>query len=319
MSRATAAEPRGTPLFTLGDLRRRLAAVPGLVPATVEPPASHGRAEEARIIPAELIEPRPLGTRALGPPEAWPGPVAFLDGIQRYVVLAYAGTMPVVGADVAAAVRERNGREARTVISERRRLLIGRPEALALAAAALPGIRTVALAAEEPSHPLRDLELARAVVDRARGEVELSVGNAYRRGASHWLVVDGSLAESPVWTADPRMIGVAKSHATLPFGGPDLVTYLHLPAGHRSSVFRPASRHRAPVYAWGLRLWDWAGRDLFFGLVRVEAAPTEESLRLADSISRWLLAERAPVSADARWDRLLYGIHGVEEYLRAQR
>jgi hypothetical protein len=35
-------------------------------------------------------------------------------------------------------------------------------------------------------------------------------------------------------------------------------------------------------------------------------------------LSRRLLAERAPLSTpDQRWDRLLYGIHSVETYLRA--
>ena len=73
------------------------------------------------------------------------------------------------------------------------------------------------------------------------------------------------------------------------------------------------------MYAWGLRLWPWEGRDLLFGLVRVEAARRPETLALADEWSRWILAERAPVSApDARWDRLLYGIHNVEDYLRAR-
>jgi hypothetical protein len=114
------------------------------------------------------------------------------------------------------------------------------------------------------------------------------------------------------------MLGVSKSHATLPFGGSDLETYLRLAPGHRTSVFQPSSRRFAPVYAWGLRLWPWEGRDLLFGLVRVEAAPTAESLARADEFSRWLLAERAPVSApDARWDRLLYGIHNVEDFLAA--
>jgi hypothetical protein len=160
--------------------------------------------------------------------------------------------------------------------------------------------------------------LARAAVDRARGEVERLVGEAYRRQSSHWLVVDGSLAEVPGWASDSRMIGVSKSHSTLPFDGSDLVTYLHLPQGHRSSVFQPASRQWAPVYAWGFRLWDWAGKDLFYGLVRVEAAPTPDTLRMADLVSRWILAERAPISADPRWDRLLYGVHGVEQFLRAR-
>ncbi|HSE67337.1 MAG TPA: hypothetical protein VLB12_10130 [Gemmatimonadales bacterium] len=37
-----------------------------------------------------------------------------------------------------------------------------------------------------------------------------------------------------------------------------------------------------------------------------------------DELSRWILAERAPVSTpDSRWDRLLYGIRAVEEYLRS--
>jgi hypothetical protein len=315
LSSVTAAEPRSDP--SLSELRRRLRAVPGVVTASVEPPASQGRTDEARIVPGTLVEP-PMAARPVGPAEPWEGPVAFLDGVQRFEVVAYVDTMPLVCGDVAAAVRERTGREARTVGSEHRRLVIGRPEALVRADSALRDCRTVALDSEEPAHPLRDLELARAALDRARSEVERVVGDGYRRGSSHWLVVDGSLAEAPTWAGDPRMIGVSKSHATLPFDGPELVTYLHLPEGHRSSVFQPASRQWAPVSAWALRLWDWTGKDLFYGLVRVEAAPTAETLAMADRISRWILAERAPISADPRWDRLLYGIHGVEEFLRAR-
>jgi hypothetical protein len=176
---------------------------------------------------------------------------------------------------------------------------------------------TVAVETGDPAHPLRDVDLARAAVDRARGELERRVAHAYRRRADSWLIVDGSLAESLVWANDPRMVGVAKSHATLPFEGKELVTYLELAVGHRSSVFQPASRQRAPVYAWGLRLWDWTGKDLLYGLVRVETAATAASASTADQLSRWLLAERAPISADARWDRLLYGVHSVEQFLRA--
>jgi hypothetical protein len=292
--------------------------VPGVVTASVAPPASRGRSEEARIVPGTLIEP-PMAARPVGPAEPWEGPVAFLDGVQRSEVVAYAGAMPLVFGEVAAAVRERAGRglEARTVQAERRRVVIGRPEALARVEAVLGDCRTIALDSEEPAHPLRDFELAQAALDRARGEVERVVGDRYRAASPHWLVVDGSLAESPGWAGDGRMIGVSKSHATLPFDGAELVTYLQLPPGHRSSVFQPASRQRVPVYAWGLRLWDWTGKDLLYGLVRVEAAATAETLARADRFSRGLLAERAPVSADPRWDRLLYGIHGVEAYLRA--
>ena len=302
---------------SLRELRRRLADVPGLTAASWTPPASHGRAEEARIVPAELIE-RPLLARSVGAPETWPGSVAFLDGVQRCEVVGYAGAAPLLLAEIAAAVRERSGREARTVLVERRRLAVARAEVLDRVAGAFEGIETVVLETEEPAHPLRDVELARAAVDSARGELERRVGEAYRNRSDGWVVVDGSLAESPAWAADPRMLGVSKSHATLPFGGSELVTYLELPMGSRSSVFQPGSRRRAPVYAWGLRLWDWTGKDLLYGLVRVEGAATATTLAQVDQLSRWVLAERAPISADARWDRLLYGIHSVEQFLRAQ-
>src|SRR5919198_5525733 len=113
------------------------------------------------------------------------------------------------------------------------------------------------------------------------------------------------------------MIGVAKSHATLPFGGAELECYLRLPAGHRSSVFAPETRSVAPVHAWALRLWPWEGKDLLHGLIRVEVCPANADSDTANAISRWLLAERAPMSTpDPRWDRLLYGIHAVEVFLR---
>lgn len=305
---------------TIRELRRLLAPVPGMVPAALVPPASHGREDEACISPATLVEPGPVTSRAVGAPEVWPGPVAFLDGTQRIEVVGYFGTSPLMVAEVAAAVRERVGRDTRTVAARRRTLAIARPQVLAAVAASLADIETVALPDDEPGHPLRDLDAARHAVDRARGEVERIVGDDYRKSSPHWMVVDGSLAESPAWAQHPRMVGVSKSHSTLPFEGADLVTYLQLPAGHRSSIFQPASRRHAPVYAWGFRLWPWAGRDLLYGLVRIEVAARRESLAAADIISRWILAERSPISApDGRWDRLLYGIRGVEDYLRVGR
>jgi hypothetical protein len=255
--------------------------------------------------------------RTPGAAELCPVPIAFLDGVQRHEVVGYAGTFPLVLGEVAAAVRERVGRLATTVTSRRQPVLIGRPEALDVVPPGLVRCATIALTNDEAPHPLRDLELARAGLDRARGEIERRVAEEYRRMSGNWLIADGSLAETPAWATDQRMIGVSKSHATLPFDGPELATYLHLPVSHRTSVFQPASRQWAPVYAWGLRLWDWTGKDLFFGLVRVEMAPRTETIAIADTVSRWILAERAPVSADPRWDRLLYGIHGVEEFLRA--
>jgi hypothetical protein len=298
------------------DLRRVLSAA-GVMPATARPPGSQGRTEEATTRPATLIEGDVVAGHPVGRATPCPEPLAFLDGVQRHQVVAYVGTCPLVAATVGAGVRQRVGRELRTAVELSERLLLGRPEALA-AAPPTPGYRQVALPDEDPEHPIRDLDSAVAAIDDARSHLEVAAGEAFRRESDGWLVVDGSLAMSPHWAGDPRMLGVSKSHTTLPFEGTNLEAYLRLPEGCRSSVFQPASRRVAPVYAWGLRLWDWTGRDLLFGLVRVEAAPQPETLERVDEFSRWLLAERAPISApDARWDRLLYGIHNVEEYLRA--
>jgi hypothetical protein len=307
------------PAVNLSHLRRTL-AVRGLTPASVVPEASGGRTEEACIRPASLVEDAELSWHAVGAAEAWPGTLAFLDGVQRSVLLAYAGSAPIVVAEVAAAVRERRARCLTTVLEERRLLLIGRPAALDAAGELPAGLDTVALPADEPPHPVRDLANAARAVDRARGALELALGEEYRRRSDGWLVVDGALTESPLWAADPRMVAISKSHATLPFDGPDLDRFLRLPPNHRSSVYTPQTRSLTPIREWALRLWPWEGKDVFHGLVRVEVAPENGTPELADVLSRRILAERAPLSTpDHRWDRLLYGIHSVESYLRASR
>lgn len=305
-------------LVNLAHLRREL-AVRGLTPATVVPESSGGRAEEACIRPATLEEDESLAWHPIGAAEPWPGPLAFLDGVQRSVMLAYAGPAPVVVGEVAAAVRERRDRRLATVVEARELLVIARPDALAAAGDFPSGVRTVALPTDESPHPVRDLANAGRALDRARGALELAVGDRYRARSDGWLIVDGTLSESPTWARDPRMVGVAKSHATLPFDGPELDRFLRLPCGYRSSLYTPQTRSVAPVRQWALRLWPWEGRDVFHGLVRVEVAPENGTPVMADLLSRRLLAERAPLSTpDHRWDRLLYGIHAVESYLRAR-
>ena len=269
--------------------------------------------------PARLIEHATLSCQAVGPAIPWPDPVAFLDGVQRLELLAYAGSAPVFAGMIAAGVRERREGRLSTALEARRWLALGRPSALAAAGPALHRLEPVALPDHDPVHPVRDLTQASRALDRARGALELEVGRAYRRRSDAWLVVDGALSESPEWAADPRAVGVSKSHATLPFEGPDLERYLRLPVGHRTSVFAPESRSVAPVLAWAVRLWPWEDRDLFHGLIRVEVAPENGGSESADLLTRRVLAERAPLSTpDPRWDRLLYGIHSVEQYLRAR-
>lgn len=288
-------------------------------PAQGLPPASDGRSDQASIQEAALVEDQELTAHPLGQAEPWEGPVAFLDGIQRWEVVAYAGSSPIVVATVAAAVRKREGRKFSTAAESRRELMIARPEALAAAGKVIEDWTTVALATDEAPHPVGDAVQARIHVEQARAECEREAGRAFRKKDAGWLVVDGSLTESPDWASDPKMLGVIKSHASLPFGGTELETWLRLPYAHRTSVYQPKSRARAPVYAWAVRLWEWEGKDLLHGLVRVEGAAQGRTVAEAQRISRWLLNERAPISTpDARWDRLLYGIHDVERYLKAK-
>ena len=302
------------------DVIRRAAKAKGLTPATVVPEASGGRMEEASIRPARLVEGTGLQAIPLGPAQEWPSTLAYLDGVQRSEVVAYAGAAPIVAGEIAAAVRERKDRRLFTVAEERRVVVMGREAALDSAGEALNGLDPIVLPDDEPIHPLRDLINAAEALDRARGALEVVVGDRYRSGSNGWLIVDGSLSESPRWAADPKMVAISKSHSILPFEGDDLESYLRLPPGHRSSIYAPATRSLAPVRAWGLRLWPWEGKDLFHGLIRVEVAPPNGSSELANVLSRWILAERAPVSApDRRWDRLLYGVYSVEQYLKARR
>jgi len=302
-------------LNKLTNLRRAL-ALRGLTPASLIPEASGGRTDNAAIRPARLIEGDRLQWLPVGLAERWPDPLAFLDGVQRTELLAYSGHSPIVVAVIAAAVRERADRRLHTVLEERRALVLARPEALEAAGDVVAGFDPVALPADEPGHPSLDMIQAARAVDQARGSLEIALGARYRARSTGWLVVDGGLTESPDLAADPRMVGIVKSHASLPFDGADLDRYLRLPPAHRSSLFTPETRSLTPVSSWALRLWPWEGKDLFHGLIRVEVAPNCAPEK-ADILSRWLLSERAPLSApDGRWDRLLYGIHSVEQYLR---
>jgi hypothetical protein len=226
----------------------------------------------------------------------------------------------VVAAVVQAAVRIRHDRRMQRAVASERRIVVGRADALHALGNALEHHELLPLDDEEPPHPIRDVERANAVVDKARAGLEIEVAAAFReQSAECWLLIDGSLAASPDWANDSRMLGIVKSHASLPFEGTELECYLTLPTGHRTSIFQPQTRRVTPLFAWGLRLHDFAGKDLFHGLVRIEASATDATLESADQLSRHLVAERAPLADDRRSDRLLYGIHDVERYLRARR
>ena len=296
----------------------------GAVAASYVPEAATGRADVAELAGAELVEDAELAVHPVAPGSG-PASVAFLDGIQYWRVVAYVGVAPVVRAHVAAAVRRRDrDRRPHTVAEQARELAIARLEALSAAQRRIlesGGADLVDLPDAEAAQPARALEAARQAVERERVAVEKALGERAAAGLAEgeWLVVDGVLSESAQLAGHPRALGVIKSHSAQYFEGAELERALTIPAGHRTSVFRPRGRARHEVYAWYLRLWPWEGNDLLYGLLRIEAAARAETVARAGAISGWLLRERAPVSTpDARWDRLLYPIHDVETYLKSR-
>jgi hypothetical protein len=192
---------------TLDAIRHALGGL-GLTAASMVPEASGGRREEACISLARLVEGACLEAVPLEPGSGGPPSLAFLDGVQRSEIVGYSGAAPLVVADIAAAVRERQGRRLLTVVEEGRRLILGRPSALAAAIPALDGMEQVPLPDDGPPHPVRDLMHAAQALDRCRGALEIAAGVRYRAVSDEWLIVDGALSESPRWASDPRTIAV---------------------------------------------------------------------------------------------------------------
>src|SRR4051812_11445334 len=151
--------------LNLQSLRRALAKS-GMTPASFVPEASGGRLEEASIKPARLLEGRRLEAVAVGLAGIWPGPLAYLDGVQRLEVVGYHGSSPLLAAEIAAAVRERHDRRLHTVTHKTRRLILARPAALAAAGAAVLEHEPVPLPDDDAPHPVRDLLNASRALDR---------------------------------------------------------------------------------------------------------------------------------------------------------
>lgn len=300
----------------------------GAVPASSVPDASLGRSDVEEFSGADPVEDPDLCIHALGGARPLaPAAVSFLDGIERWRVAGYGGVTPIVEAHVAAAVRRRAGPDRRplTVAEHAEELAVTRLDRLPEAvrdALERSGVRLAEIAAEDAGQPARALAAARAEVQKARAALErrLAEGHLSGMGAEEWLVVDGVLSDSAALSGHPRALGVVKSHGAQYFVGAELERALTLPVGHRTSVFRPKRRGaRRDIHSWYLRLWPWEGKDLLYGLVRVEACARADTVALASGVSAWLMKERAPLATpDRRWDRLLYPIHDVETYLRAR-
>ncbi len=287
---------------------------------TLRTPDQAPRLEAAAAIESDAIQVRALPD---GPAEGF---VAFLDGIQRSRVLAHAGTVPIVHGAVAAAVRARHQRRPRTwgaaIVSQALYAPLGVLDpALARALGDRIPLRDTGRADEDApalQHPQEHTARALTAVQRAREAAELSlIGDWVQRGGGP-LLVDGGISGSAEGTRSEIVVGVVKSHRTLYADAAALPLVLGLREGERTTAVRMSSPRRHPVASWYLRLRDGAGRGPLFGLVRVEVALPADVTARADLVSRWLLAERTPVSLpDARWDVMVYGVRECEQYLSA--
>jgi hypothetical protein len=304
----------------------------GAIPAAYVPPpsASAGRAGEdvEAIEGADVVEDAELQAHVVPDRGAArvPAAVSFLNGIERWSVRAYDGIVPVVDAYVAAAVRRRDERGVLHTTLERTRSFVVAPvermraHLRAVLEQSAPDIER--MDGELAGLPARYLEKVESTVRRARAHLERELADA-GTDALHmeeWLVLDGLLSRSPAVARHPRALGVIKSHGAQFLEGRGLERALTLPAGHRTSVFAVRGGHtRTEVYSWYLRLWPWEGNDLLYGLLRIEARAHAETIARASELSAWLWAERAPLATPAtRWDRLLYPLQHVEEYLKTR-
>jgi hypothetical protein len=249
---------------------------------------------------------------------------AFLDGVQRSEVCAWCGPVPLVYAHVRAVIRARVGRRLVTWgEGPLARSALYVPPQVSLNA--LPALGVVTLDPEpEPrdGHPHLAIRQAYRRVQADREAVERQLAERFVRQSDEVLYVDGGLPNSRPVLAQGSALGVIKSHHTLYVTGDALRAVLALAGGERSSVFEVGTHWgRDAVASWYLRLHGPAGRDPFWGLVRVEIpmrrlAP--DARAAANDVSLMVLAERAPLALpDKRWDTMAYGIHDCEEYLTA--
>ena len=316
----------------LRDIRRALAELDSAASRATEwqgraleqEPALGG--ESPRTVAAQLLE-GAFEAREVQPRLS--GFAGFLDGVQTSRVVAFAGGVPIVVATVAAVVRERVERRLRTWeagFETKLHLYVPRqfmqPDLLQqLDSSGVEVVDTLEGDKGEWPHPHLLLQRAVHTVQRQREELERELAERWCRVRGQPLLVDGGLPPGGACRALRYCVGAVKSHNTLYATGPLLESILALPVGWRSPAIRVERHWAPPCTSWYLRLHPPAPDDPLRGLLRVEAALeagpslTEE----ADTISGWLLNERAPLALpDSRWPVLLYGIRDCEEWLRAK-
>jgi hypothetical protein len=294
----------------------------------------------------------PVGSRALGGHDGASRLCYFLDGVQSSREIGRLGMSPVIVSTVAAAIVNRCGRRFSRMPLESPPAVV---QAVILPRSAgdekVKTFWDLLLAAgfseldpdEVPSSPHLVLDSAEYIVEadpsdyvglreRARGRVRslrerLEAGLLRRwegddrvlEDSEAWIAVDGQLKD--IRESNRRAIGLIKSVARPEFVGKDVGMLLDLEPGMRTTSFVPdwqvsldPGKQRT---SWYLRMWPpQRGADALGSLMRVEAQRDTEPEQI-DEISRWILAERAPLAKpDPRWPAMIYPIQYVEKILK---
>jgi hypothetical protein len=181
------------------------------------------------------------------------------------------------------------------------------------------------MAEADPSDYVGMRERARVRVRALRERLEggmmrrWELDNRTLEDSDAWIAVDGQLKD--IRESNRRAIGLIKSVARPEFVGKDVGMLLDLEPGMRTTSFIPDWQLRRDPSerrtSWYLRMWPpQRGADALGSLMRVEA-PRDMEPDIVDEISRWILAERAPLAKpDPRWPAMVYPIHYIEKILK---
>jgi hypothetical protein len=161
----------------------------------------------------------------------------------------------------------------------------------------------------------------RALRERLEGEMlrQWELDDRTLEDPDAWIAVDGQLKD--IRESNRRAVGLIKSVARPEFVGKDVGMLLDLEPGMRTTSFVPDWQLRRDLSerrtSWYLRMWPpQRGADALGSLMRIEA-PRDTEPEKIDEISRWVLAERAPLAKpDPRWPAMIYPIHYVEKILK---
>jgi hypothetical protein len=293
----------------------------------------------------------PPGPRDLGEHDGTSRLCYFLDGVQSSREIGRIGMSPVVIATVAAAIINRCDRRfsrmplesppvvVQAVILPRSagdekveafwELLIeaGFSE---LAPDEVPSVPHLVLdsAQYSPTDPSDYVGMRESARVRVRALRERLEGGMLRQwelddrtleDPDSWIAVDGQLRD--IRESNRRAIGLIKSVARPEFVGKDVGMLLDLEPGMRTTSFVPDWQLRRDLSerrtSWYLRMWPpQRGADALGSLMRIEA-PRDTEPDMVDEISRWVLAERAPLAKpDPRWPSMIYPIRYVEKILK---